>query len=104
MRPFFKKGYKVTINNFFTSVNLAEKLKSKKTTLLGTIRKQRKEVPNIGAMMKDKPLHSSEVYLSPSNTTLTIYKVKKAKLVYLLSSMPKQFPLTKHTEKNCPKL
>ena len=89
MRPFFKKDYNVTMDNFFTSVNLAEKLKAEKTTLLGTIRKQRNKIPKIEAMMKDKPLHSSEVYLSPSNATLTIYKAKKAKLVYLLSSMHK---------------
>ena len=58
MRPFFKKGYSVTMDNFFTSVHLAEKLKAEKNTLLGTIRKQRKEVPKIEAMMKDKPFHS----------------------------------------------
>ena len=39
--------------------------------------------------MKDKPLHSSEVFVSPSNATLTTYKAKKAKLVYLLSSWHK---------------
>ena len=30
MRPFFKKAYNVTMDNFFTSVNLAEKLKAEK--------------------------------------------------------------------------
>ena len=103
MRPFFKKGYNVTMDNFFTSVNLVEKLKAEKTTLLGTIRKQRKEVPKIEAMMKDKPLHSSEVYLSPSNTTLTIYKAKKAKLVYLLSSMHKTVSVDLAHQKKLPK-
>ena len=77
------------MDNFFTSADLEEKLKAEKNTVLGTIRKQRKEVPKIEAMMKDKPLHSSEVYVSPSNATLTIYKANKAKLVYLLSSMHK---------------
>ena len=57
----------MTMDNFFTNVNLAEK-----TRLLGAIRKQRKEVPKIKAIMKDKPLHSSQVYLSSSNATLTI--------------------------------
>ena len=38
-------------------------------------------------MMKGKPLYSSEIYQSPSEATLTIYKAKKAKLVYTLSSM-----------------
>ena len=70
-------------------MNLANKLKAEKTTLLDAIRKQRKEVPKVEATIKDKPLHSSEVFVSPSNATLTIFKAKKAKLVRLLSSMHK---------------
>ena len=77
------------MDNFFTSINLANKLKSEKTTLLDAIRKQRKEVRKVEVIMKEKPLHSSDVFVSPSNATLTIYKVKKAKLVRLLSSMHK---------------
>ena len=77
------------MDNFFTSINLANKLKAEKTTLLDAIRKQKKEVRKVEAIMKDKPLHSSEAFVSPSNATLTIYKAKKAKLVRLLSSMHK---------------
>ena len=77
------------MDNFFTSINLANKLKAEKTTLLDAIRKQRKKVRKVEAIMKDKPLHSSEVFVSLSNATLTIYKAKKAKLVCLLSSMHK---------------
>ena len=47
MQPFVKKGYNVTMDNFFTSINLADKLKAQKTTLLGTVRKQRKEIPKL---------------------------------------------------------
>ena len=77
------------VDNFFTSINLANKLKAEKTTLLDAIRKQRKEVRKVEAIMKDKPLYSSEVFVSPSNATLTINKAKKAKLVRLLSSIHK---------------
>ena len=42
MQPFVKKRYNVTMDNFFTSINLADKLKAQKTTLLGTVRKQTK--------------------------------------------------------------
>ena len=58
MQPFVKKGYNLTIDNFFTSINLADKLKAQKTTLLGTVRKQRKEIPKVETMMKSKPLYS----------------------------------------------
>ena len=100
MQPFVKKGYNVTMDNFFTSINLAYKLKVQKTTLLGTVRKQKKEIPKVETMMKSKP-YLTVVYQSPSNATLTIYKAKKAKLVYLLSSTHKQFALMKCTRRNC---
>ena len=87
MQPFLKKGYNLTMNNHFTSINLANKLKEEKTTLLGTIRKKRKEVPKVEKMMKGKPLYTSEIHQSPSNATLTIYKAKKSKFIYMLSSM-----------------
>ena len=82
-----KKRYNVTIDNYFTSINLTDKLKTEKTTPFGTKRKQRKEVPKVEEIMKSKPLHSSKIYQSPFNATLTIYKTKKAKLVFMSSSM-----------------
>ena len=71
---------------------------------LDAIRKQKKEVRKVEAIMKDKPLHSSEVFVSPSNATLTIYKAKKAKLVRLLSSMHKTVSVDLAHKKNYPKL
>ena len=94
------------MDNFFTSINLADKLKAHKTTLLGTVRKQRKKIPKveIPVMMKSKPLYSAVVYQSPSNATLTIHKAKKAKLVYLLSSMNKTVYIDETHKKNLSKV
>ena len=52
MQPFLKIGYNVTMDKNFSSTNLADKLKAEKTTLLGTIRKQRKEVSKVEKMIK----------------------------------------------------
>ena len=84
MRPYFKRGYNATTDNYFPSLKLAEKLKAEKTTLLGTIKKHRKKVPKVNAMMKAQPFDSTKVYISPTHETLTIHEAKKNKLVSLL--------------------
>ena len=56
LQPYYKKGYNVTTDNHFTSLKLSEELKQKKTTILGTIWKQRREVPSTELIMKDKEL------------------------------------------------
>ena len=43
--PYLKKGRNITTDNYFTSVKLAKLLKSKNTSLLGTLNKMRREVP-----------------------------------------------------------
>ena len=45
MEPYFCRGYNVTMDNFFTSVELAQKLLDKRTSLVGTVRLNRKEIP-----------------------------------------------------------
>ena len=95
-----QKRVQCDMDNFFASINLANKLKAEKTTLLDAIRKQKKKARKVQAIIKDKPLHSSEVFVSPSNATLIIYKAKKAKLVRLLSSMHKAVSVDRAHKKN----
>ena len=45
MAPLFQQGYNVTCNNYFTSLGLALKLAEKKCSLVGTLRQNRREVP-----------------------------------------------------------
>ena len=77
LQPYYKKSYNVTTDNYFTSLKLAEELKQKKTIILGTIRKQQREVPSTELIMKNKELYASEIFSSPSGCSLTIYKAKK---------------------------
>ena len=46
-----------------------------------------RKVPNREMAMKSKPLYTSEILYHESGCSLTIYKGKKNKNVYLLSSM-----------------
>ena len=45
MRPYLCKGRNVTTDSYFSSVKLANQLKEKQTSLLGTVNKIRREVP-----------------------------------------------------------
>lgn len=80
-------GRNVTCDNFFTSHSLATKLKSQQMTLVGTIRKNRKEMPPILVDMKKKPAHFSQfVFDHRLRATMVSYVPKRRKFVSLLST------------------
>ncbi|CAI5694730.1 unnamed protein product [Oreochromis niloticus] len=85
MEPFLDKGRNVTTDNFFTSLSLAQKLLRRKTTILGTVNKIRREIPQ-SARYKDRNEFTTQVF-STSAATLTAYAAKRKKTVYILSSM-----------------
>ena len=53
LKPYFKKGYNVTTDNFITNIKLAETLKLEKTTIIGAVRKQGKEIPSVEPTTKN---------------------------------------------------
>ena len=85
-----ESGRNVTCDNFFTSYSLANELAKKKITLLGTIRKQRKEVPKSMLADNQRAVDSSK-YLFTNLATMVSYVPKKNKAVILLSSTHVQF-------------
>ncbi|CAK9803942.1 PiggyBac transposable element-derived protein 4 [Anthophora quadrimaculata] len=85
--PYVGCGRNITTENFFTSLPLATKLLAKKTTIVGTIRANRKELPRLAKLKNDDmTLFSTKLYRS-NNCMLTIYKAKPRKKVLILSSM-----------------
>ena len=42
MQPIFKRGYNVTCDNFFTSVDVALRLEEQKCSIVGTVRQNRR--------------------------------------------------------------
>ncbi|KRY57856.1 PiggyBac transposable element-derived protein 4 [Trichinella britovi] len=46
VRPWCGKGRNIMMDNFFTSIPLAEDLLAEKTTIVGTLRRNKKEVPS----------------------------------------------------------
>lgn len=86
VEPYLHRGRNITTDNFFTSIPLAKKLLEQKTTLIGTIRSNKRELPKPAKETKDKmPLFSSNLYKS-EDCTLTVYKSKPKIKVLLLST------------------
>lgn len=81
-------GRNVTCGNFFTFYSLATELKKRQMTIVGTIRKNRKELPPVLIAMKPKPpLHSEFVFDHKLRATMVSYVPKKNRFVTLLSTM-----------------
>jgi hypothetical protein len=80
--PYFGQGYNVTTDNFFTSVNLAEMLLNKATSIVGTMRCNRKGIPPVTSL----PLYDS-TFFEKNSLHLTMYEAKKSKMVVILSTL-----------------
>ncbi|XP_055839580.1 piggyBac transposable element-derived protein 4-like [Episyrphus balteatus] len=76
----------ITGDNWFTSLSLVNKLKNKKLTYTGTIRKNRREVPSEFLPKKNREEYTS-IFGFQENCTIVSYCQKKNRSVILLSSM-----------------
>ena len=82
------KGYNTTCVNFFTSLSIAEKPARDKLSIVGTIRKNRRELCKKMTEPGNKATYSSEFYWhDPTNFLFVKYQAKQKKSVCLLSSM-----------------
>ena len=95
-------GYNISGDNFFTSVNLAQKLYSKGISYVGTLRSNRVGVCD--RMRKKKNLYQSEFFFCTNPKVLVAsYQCKKDKNVLLMSSMHNQ-PVTGTDNKQKPEI
>ena len=83
--PLYKSGRNITTDNFFTSLNLARFLLDQKLTLVGTVRKNKRFLPqefqsSNGSAFKIQHLYQEKI-------TLVKFNPKKNKSVVLLSSL-----------------
>jgi hypothetical protein len=99
VEPFIMKYRTITMDNSFTSIPSANRLIPLKTSILGTLRSNKKELPNIFKQKKDSmPRFSSLIFQSNKNL-LTIYKSKPYKKVLILSTAHKNIFIDKSRKK-----
>ncbi|XP_056880632.1 piggyBac transposable element-derived protein 4-like isoform X2 [Takifugu flavidus] len=79
-------GRNITMDNFFTSVPLAEKLLEKDLTIVGTLRQNKADIPPVMKPSKLREIYSSEFGFR-GNMTMVSYVPRKGKSVVLLSTM-----------------
>lgn len=79
-------GRNVTCDNFFTSLDLAERLAKDNLTLVGTLRRNKPFLPTTFQAKKHLPLGES-VFLFRKQSALVSYQSKKDKNVLMLSTM-----------------
>lgn len=95
IEPYTMAGRNVTTDNFFTSIPLALKLLSKRTSLVGTIRGNKKGLPSLCKTKKDTMPRFSTVVYKTGNMSLTVYKSKPKKKVVILSTKHKSVVVAK---------
>lgn len=83
MKPLFGKGYCVTVDNYYTSPQLADALVMNQTDTYGTLRMNRKEVPE---ELKRKKLKKGEVAAFQRGKVMTL-RWKDKKDVAMLSTI-----------------
>ncbi|KAB0803248.1 hypothetical protein PPYR_00218 [Photinus pyralis] len=86
--PISGTGRNVTCDNWFTSIPLAlELLQKHNLTLVGTLRKNKREIPEFfSAKIKERRINTS-MFGFTKDMTLVSYKPKQNKIVLLLSTM-----------------
>ncbi|CAJ0946462.1 unnamed protein product [Ranitomeya imitator] len=84
--PIFNSGRNITMDNYFTNVELGNFLLQKAITLVGTIKPNRREIPEALKHSRQRALYES-VFGFNNKATLVSYKAKKEKSVILLSAM-----------------
>lgn len=99
VEPFTNCRRNITTDNFFTTASLAAKLLAKRTTLVGTMRANRRELPALAKTTKDNLKLLSTMTYKSNDCTLTIYKSKPRKKVVILSTKHKTVKIKNNRKK-----
>ena len=96
-KDLWNAGRNITADNYFTDFQLAEELLNNRTTYVGTVGKNRRDIPN--EFTTKKRVAGSSIFGFNQYTTLVSYAPKKNKSVILLSTMHHDSEVDKDTGK-----
>lgn len=85
--PLKNRGYNVCCDNFFTSLDVANRLSDISTTIVGTLRKNRREFSKEMVAANQSLYESTFFWQEESNACFVSYQCKRNKNVCLLSTM-----------------
>ena len=102
IKPFMRKGRKVTTDNFFTLFLLTKELKKKKASLVGTMNKVRLELPTSAKCLQQR--YSSKLMKTGNMAILTVHQCKSKKNVCVLSSLHLSVELGESEKKKLEKM
>ena len=86
LNPLYGLGCNITMDNWFTSIPVCKELLSQKITTVGTLKKNKPEIPEMFKTTQGKLLCES-TFGFQSDCTLVSYIPKKNKVVLLLSTL-----------------
>lgn len=86
IEPIINTGRNITADNWFTSIPLAEELLQKKLTLVGTLRKNKPQLPHELTDVKNRIVKST-IFAYNNQITALSHVPKKGKNVLLISTM-----------------
>ncbi|KAK7103038.1 hypothetical protein V1264_021168 [Littorina saxatilis] len=102
-QPFFKSGHNVTCDNYFTDFSLAEGCLKNGLTVVGTVRTNKRFLPEPFKSKKGLPLHGNE-FAYGTTATLVNYQGKRNKNTVVLSSMHEKGVVEAGAPKNKPEI
>ncbi|XP_051922662.1 piggyBac transposable element-derived protein 4-like [Hippocampus zosterae] len=95
---FRNTGRNITMDNFFTSVPLAQHLLEKELTIVGTLCQNKPDIPTLMKLSKSREVYSTEFGFNDS-LTMVSYDRKIGKAVVLLSTMHHDKAVDEHGKK-----
>lgn len=101
--PLFGSSRNVTMDNWYTSYPLAKDLLSKGLTIVGTLKKNKAEIPIYFLQTKNREVYSS-IFGFQRSMTLVSYVPKKSKCVILLSTMHRDGSIDETDDKKKPEI